>query len=401
MATAPTINNRQAPAQATRSNAVQPIPFCRASRRKSIQAGSNSVLLSNAAVTPLAPVVLPPAGFLRDLEIYIQVATLTNGATVAVAAGTDIPWNIINSLQVTNAAGDTIYVPINGFDLYIINKYSGIYQSPNCDPRSDPDFVAFTTGAGATVPTGAFMLRIPFETDPRDAFCALPNLAANKAYQLLVVLAALSTLYTGGTAPTGNATTLTYTIVMNYWSQPNATNGDGYPQQTAPGGVGSVSLWRKQSQPVSGGNKVTQLVNVGNVIRFISFHLYSSAGNPLRTDADWPGVSYIRLNNDQLFYKPTAFWLSEMRQAYEYGRAAGTKDTVDNLDTGVYVISEFMRQHGNVVVDHPRDQYLVTLDSTLIQHEAANFGGSAGTLFILSNEIKPINAQALYSTNIV
>ena len=401
MATAPTVSNRQAVAQSPKSNAPMPIPFCRAARRKSIQATSGSVALSNGSVTPLPPLVLPPAGFLRDLEVYFQIATTGNGATVAVAAGTDIPWNLINNLQVTNAAGDTIYVPISGFDLYLINKYSGIYQAPNCDPRRDPVFAALTTGAGATVPTGAFMLRIPFETDPRDAFCALPNLAANKAYQLLINFAALSTLYAGGTAPTGNTTTLTYTIVMNYWSQPNAQNGQGYPQSTAPGGVGSVSLWRKQTQVVSGGNKVIQLTNVGNVIRWLAFTLYSNAGTPLRDDTDWPGIVYIRLNNDPLFYKPSAFWLSEMRQAYEYGQAAGTKDTADNLDTGVYVISEFMRQHGNVQVDSPRDQYLVTLDSTLIQYEAANFGGSAGTLFILSNEIKPVDAAALYSTNIV
>jgi hypothetical protein len=286
-------------------------------------------------------------------------------------------------------------------DLYNINKYSGIYQAPNCDPRSDPTFVALTTGAGATVPTGAFFLRIPFQIDPRDAFCALPNLAANKAYQLLINLAALSTLYAGGTAPTTNVTTLTYTVVMNYWSQPNETNGSGYPQETAPQGVGSVSLWRKQSQVVSGGNKITQLVNVGNVIRMGIFSLYSSAGTPLRTDADWPAISYIRLNNDQLFYKPAPFWLSEMRQRYEYGASVGTKDTVGNLDTGIYVLSDFMAQHGNVQVDGPRDQYLVTLDATLLQHEAANFGGSAGTLNILTNEIKPISAAALYSLNIV
>lgn len=399
MATAPTINRQAQPAQ--KPAQAMPIPFCRAARRKSIQAISQTVTVGNASVVPLAPIVLPPAGFLIDLEIYVQIATTGNGATVAVAAGTDIPWNIINSMQVTNAAGDTIYVPINGMDLYEINKYSGTYQAPNCDPRRDPVFVPLTTGAGATVPSGAFMLRVPFQQDPRDAFCALPNLAANKAYQVLINLAALSTLYAGGTAPTGNTTTLTYTVVMNYWSQPNATNGDGYPQETAPTGVGSVSLWRKQTQVVSGGNKITQLINVGNVIKMGIFSLYSNAGTPLRDDTDWPNISYIRLNNDQLFYKPVAFWLSEMRQAFEYGTAGGTKDTADNLDTGVYVLSDFMRQHGQVMVDGPRDQYLITLDSTLLQHEAANFGASAGTLNFLSNEIKPISAQALYSLNIV
>lgn len=399
MVSAPTIN-RQPQGQTTKPAQVMPIPFTRAAHRKSIQAGSGTVTLSAGALTPVAPIVLPPAGFIRDIELYIQVTSTGNGATVAVAAVNDQPWNYINSMQVTNAAGDTIYVPINGYQLYLINKYGGMYQAPNCDPRRDPAFVALTTGAGATAGTGSFMLRIPFELDPRDAFCALPNLAANKAYQVLINFASIAAAYAGGTAPSG-AVTITWTMVMNYWSQPQPANGDGYPQQTAPGGVGSVSLWQFQSQVVTGGNKITQLINVGNTIRMGIFTLYSSAGTPIRDDTDWPATSYIRLNNDQLFYKPSTFWLSQMRQAYEYGQAAGTKDTADNLDTGVYVLPDFMSQHGSVDVDGPRDQYLVTLDSTLIQHEAANFGGSAGTLYFLTNSIKPISAAALYSLNIV
>ena len=145
--TAPTLN-RQPAQQGQRPANVAPIPFPRAARRKSIQAASATVTVGNAAVLPLAPIVLPPAGYLIDLEIYVQIATTGNGAVVAVAAGTDIPWTIFNSIQVTNAAGDTIYVPINGMDLYNINKYSGIYQAPNCDPRRDPAFVPLTTGAG-------------------------------------------------------------------------------------------------------------------------------------------------------------------------------------------------------------------------------------------------------------
>lgn len=393
--------NPQSSQQTARTNAPMPIPFTRAARRKSIQAFVATYALASGATTNVAPIELPAAGFLRDLEVYIQVASSGNSATVAAPAVGDLPWNLVNSMQITNAAGDTIYVPINGYQLYLINKYSGIYPVPNCDPRNDPSFVAATTGAGATAGTGALVLRIPFEIDPRDAFCSLPNLAANKAYQLLINFASISTIWQGGTAPNG-AVAVTITIVMNYWNQPNAVNGDGIPQETAPRGAGSVSLWRLQIIPnIGGGNKVSQLYNVGNVIRIAIFTLYDNASPNKRVDADWPAVSYFRLNNDQLLYKPTWQWLSQMRQAYGYGKTAGTKDTADNLDTGVYVLSDFIQQHGNVQVDSPRDQFLVTLDSTLWQHEGANFGSAANNVFVLTNEIKPIDAAALYSVNIV
>jgi len=402
-AAAPTVQNRNPqPSDAGNGKAAPaPIPFTRAARRKSIQAYTKTFTLSAGSTTAVEPIELPAAGFIRDLEVYVQIASSGNSATVANPAVGDLPWNVLNNIQVTNAAGDTIYVPINGYQLYLINKYGGIYPPPNCDPRADQVFVATTTGAGATAGTGAFLLRIPFEVDPRDAFCSLPNLAANKAYQVLINFASIAQVWAGGTAPNG-AVTVTLTIVMNYWSQPNAANGDGYPQQTTPDGVGSVSLFRFQTLAnIGGGNKVMQLVNVGNVIRWMVFTLYDTASPNIRTDAQWSPTNYFRLNNDQLFYKPLTFWLSQMKQAYNYGTAAGAKDVAGALDTGVYSLTDFIQQHGNVQVDSPRDQYLVTLDSTLLQLEGSQFGATANNLFVLSNEIKPVSAAALYALNIV
>lgn len=379
-----------------------PIPFPRAARRKSIQAFSQTYTLAAGATTPVQPIELPAAGFLRDMEIEIAIASTGNAATVAAPTVTDLPWNVIASMQITNASGDTIYVPMNGYFYYLINKYGGMYQPPFCDPRALPRFVALTTGAGATAGSGNLFLNVPFELDPRDAFCALPNLAANKAYQVQITLASISAIWQGvaGVAPNGTVTA-TITITLNYWSQPNTQNGAGMPQMTAPEGVGSVSLWRLQTQQVSGGDKISQLFNVGNVIREVMFVLYDNAGVPKRDDTDWPAINYLRLNNDQLFYKPSTNWLAEMKQFFGYGSAAQTKDTAGQQDTGVYVVGDFMCQHGSVEVDSPRDQYLVTLDATLLQHEGANFGANASTLWVLTNEVKPIRASALYSINAV
>jgi len=400
MATAPTVANKQQNQNAQKA-APQPIPFTRASRRKSQQAAAETYTLALASTTPARPIELPAAGFIRYIEMLIDVNTTGNSAAVAAPAGTfGFPWNIINSMQITNAAGDSITVPLDGYLLYLINKYGGNWEPPNCDPYADPQFEAVTAGAGATGGSFQIRLKFPFEQDVRDAFCALPNLAANKAYQVVIQWGAVNTVFAGGTAPNG-AATLTMTTVAHYWSQPQATNGAGMPQETEPRGTGSVSLYRLQADTVSAGSRVMQLYNVGNVIRWGAFILQSSAANQPRTDADFPAISYLRLNNDQLFYKMQGNWEAEMRERYGFGTSAVTKDAAGFLDTGVYVLSDFMSQHEHVTPDSPRDQYLVTLDSTLFQYEAAVFGALAQQFRFLQNEIKPKDAASLYSLNVV
>lgn len=394
-----TPQNQQQNNQSQRA-APQPIPFCRAARRKSQQAYQDSYVLGATPVTA-RPIEIPASGFIRYLEFVFDVNVTGNSAVVAAPGGTfQFPWSLIASIQITNASGDSISVPISGYELYLINKYLGDRQSPQNDPYNDPAFEAVTTGSGGTGGSFQFRLLFPFELDPRDAFCALPNMASNKSYQVVMQFNSVASIFDQGTAPNGTAT-LAMTVDQHYWSQPQQTNSDGYPQQTEPGGNGSVSLFRRQADTVSAGNRVMELFNVGNVIRWSAFYLRSSAtGNP-RTDADFPDVSYLRLNNDQLFLKRKQTWESEMRERFGFGTAAATKDAAGFLDTGVYVLSDYMAQHQNVQVDGPRDQYLVTVDATLYQYEANAFGATAQQFVMIQNEIKPKDAMSLYSLNIV
>lgn len=402
-ASAPTVrrgNTNQQPRQNAERAAVQPIPFCRASRRKSGQAYQDSYVLGASVVTA-RPIEVPASGFIRFLDMLFDVNVAGNSAAVAAPGGTlAFPWNLIASIQVTNAAGDSITVPLTGYELYLINKYGGTMQAPNCDPYNSPDFEAVTAGAGATGGSFQFRLVFPFEIDERDAFCALPNMASNKSYQVIIQWNAIATIFAGGTAPNGTAT-LALTIDQEYWSQPQPQNAEGFPQETEPRGNGSVSLFRRQQDTVTAGGRILNLYNVGNVIRWAAFVLQSSAANNPRTDTDWPALAYIRLNNDQLFLKRLGKWETEMRRAYGFGTAAVTKDAAGFLDTGVYVLSDYMLQHGFVTPDGPRDQYLVTVDATLYQFEAAVFGATASIFSVLQNEIKPKDAASLYSLNVV
>lgn len=372
---------------------IASIPFARAARQKSKQGFSLGPIALNANIQTLNPIQLPPGGFARSVDVQVSCVTAGNAAAVTFAA--DGPWNVLNYVDLRNSAGDSLIVPLNGYQLYLINKWGVLgIDPPNNDPRQPNNGFSATTGGGATGGSFTFFVRVPFEIDPRDALAAVPNLAANKSYQLQFALSANATVY--GVAPTTPGS-VTLTGVLNYWSQPNAANSNGTPQEVAPLGNGSVSLWRLQPAVVAQGDRLTQLLNVGNVMRTIIFTLRTAAG--ARTSADWAATSQIILNDDVLLYKPTGFWTRDMSQ--DYGFTSGAIDTAAGLDTGVFVVTEFNRQRGSVKADGPRDQFLVTYNTTLLQIRSTSFGANASSLEILTNEIKPISALALYSPNIV
>lgn len=381
-----TAGGNPAPAQAA-------IPFTRAARMKSNLAFQTNAVVLGAATVPQSPVQVPAAGYLRALELLVTITSTGNAAAVALAA--DAPWSILNQVSLVNSAGDNIITPVSGYQLYLMNKYGVfIVNSPYNDPRRDPAFVALTTGAGATAGSGAFRLFIPIEIDPSQAFCALPNLAANKSYLVQFQFNPLLSTFT--VAP-GGVVSATIQILAHYWSQPAAANAAGVPQQTAPTGVGSVSLWQVEQAQVSAGDRIIPSHNVGNVLRELIFVLRTAAG--ARTAVDWPALSQILLNNDLLFYLPTASWQAQM--ANSFGFNTGALDAAGGLDTGVFVLHQFLNLgDGEVVPSGPRDQYLPTLDSTLLQYRGTSFGAAAVTLEILTNSVKPISAAALYEPHV-
>jgi len=394
--TMPTVQSkRPATAQPGNQNkkAVVPvIPFTRGSRQKTKQAFQLGPFTVSAVNQTLNPIQIPPGGFLRWVDIDVTCTTATNAATVTFAA--DGPWSALSYIDLRNSAGDSLIVPFTGYQLYLINKYGALgIDPPNGDPRRQNIFVA-TAGAVATGGSFRFYLRIPLEIDPRDALAAVPNLAANKSYQLQFNLAPTTLIY--GVAPT-NPGAITILGVMGYWTQPNQTNAGGAQQEIKPLGNGSVSLWRLQPEVVAPGDRLTQLLNVGNVIRTMIFCLRTAAA--VRTSTDWSATSQFVVNDDIMFLLPTGLWQTWM--AADYGYNTGAVDAAGGLDTGVFVLSQLNNQRGCVKADGPRDQYLVTYNTTLLQLRNTSLGAAASSLEIITNEIKPISALALYSPNVV
>ena len=387
---APTVNGSTSKGN-DKAKAAAVIPFTRASRKKRKQAFQLVTALTANPQT-LNPIQLPPGGFLRYVDVIFSLLTAANAAVVTFAA--DGPFNVLTYVDLRNSAGDSIIVPFTGYQLMLINKYGALgIQPPFGDPRTPRSF-STTAGAVATGGSFTFKLRIPLEFDPRDAIAAVPNLAANKSYQLQFNISTSATPY--GVAPTTPGT-LTITGVMAYWAQPNELNTAKANQMVAPLGNGTVSLWRLQNETVAQGEKLTQLLNVGNVIRTIIFVLRTAAG--VRSAADWASISQLILNDDIVDYLPTAFWQSWMGE--DYGMDVAGPDVYRSLDSGVFVYSEFNNQRGMVNPDGPRDQFLVTYNTTLLQLRSTSFGATASQLEIIQNDVKPTSALALYSPNIV
>lgn len=387
-------NAGAAPKPAPKAN---PIPFRRASRKKSQLGFQLAPVALTAAAQPLTPVEIPPAGFLRFIDLIVTSVAAGNAANVAFNSGgaantTDAPFNVISQISVTTAAGDPIIIPVTGYQLYLMNKYaSGSRLGRYADTKLSRSF-STTLGTGATAGSFSFTLRIPFEIDPATGFCSVPNLAANRSYQLNITLAPSTTVF--ATAPTA-LPTINISGIMWFWSQPYANNPAGVPQTQSPLGDGSVSAWRYDTPNISGGgDKLVKMNNVGNVIRALIFILRDANG--FRDVADWPAITTILLNNDVLFYLPTTEWQDQMVESF--GLEGATMDTAGALDTGVFVLPWFNTLSDGIwKPSGPKDQYLVTLDATLLQIRGTSFGASAQTLQVLTNEIKPVNAGALYA----
>src|SRR3954447_20185967 len=122
--TTPTVRGRRPapPQRAANGNGpvANGIPFVRAAREKSQIAFDTGTLNLGAAAVPFGPIELPPAGYLKYIEMeFILTGVNTNAATAFAA---DAPYSAIGLISLSNSAGDSIIVPMTGYQLYLINK---------------------------------------------------------------------------------------------------------------------------------------------------------------------------------------------------------------------------------------------------------------------------------------
>lgn len=369
------------------------IPFTRAARKKQRQVAQFQIALG-AAAQQLPPVQVPANGFIKKLTLEITGTTSANAATVAFA--NDAPFSAVQSASMQAANGDSLINPLSGFTLAMLQKY-GAFGRDSGDPLSDPTY-SVVTGVGAGLGGSFhFQVDVPFEVDPRDALCALPNMAANQSFLLQLFVAATGSIYS--TPPT-TPPVVTVIVTAEYWAAPDAANQQGIAQQTSPRVGNAVSLIQTQTPAITPGqDQVVPLTNVGNTIRFLYFELRTAAG--VRTDADWPGVFQLLVNNDLWDYKTKANFKRLMAQNYGYFAGVTNAPTLNALDTGVYMYTEFMNdgaQGSNTVSSSAnRDLMLVTGSGTALSAQFTNWGASASQLNIVTNALRIPDPTSFYA----
>lgn len=396
----------QAPADLSRSpmasspSQAQQIPFTRGSALATMQDASGTF----TAGTPVQ-VSLQTNAFLENLVIDIAGTTLSNTATVAYYA--DGPFSMISSITLNDPANQAIITPITGYQLYILNKY---LPDTDCfyDPTRDPNYLA-STGTGGSASNGgsfSFRLVVPVEMRRRDAFGALLNSAANTRYLLTINPIASFTSTTGpaaiySTAPT-NAPTITYAITQQYWTSPPSSiqtaNGSVAVQITPPG-LGSVGFVRFEShiEVSGGGSPQVQLNNVGDYIELIIFTLRNNSTPQARDQTDWPTPFAFWINDFQTQSLSLNVWQRQLARFYGYNSGVTLAPTAAALDRGVFPLWQQISIFDKVENWAPAGQWLATDATTKLQIRGSTFGTTAGTLEVMTRNVRPVNGQALFS----
>lgn len=370
---------------------VSILPFTIASRASSRQSLTfpNVALASAAPVTPQgAPGQVPAVGYMRKLRL--EITGTASGGTPTFSG--DAPFNVLSNIAVKNSAGQNLIAPMNGYELYIVNKYGaqGAGMPSAYGNLSDPKTGRQYTAVAAT--GFHFFLDLPFEIDPNSGLGSIPALASNRSYQIEIQLAAITTVWSATTPPT--AVSVTVDMTAYYWDVPVAQTTGGQGQATVPFGDGTLSLWQKENPVVAPGDQLTKSNNTGNAIRNLIFIARTSAG--ARTDTDWPPVTELYVDNNPMLRWKKTEWQDMMIRAY--GLDAASLDATQGLDTGVYVLP-FHIFAGGLAGDpsNPRSQILPTLDATLLQLKGNGWGASISQVAFITQALYSPNAQYIYS----
>jgi hypothetical protein len=363
---------------ANNAAAAPAIPFKIAGRKQTRSAFTPATVTLSTTAVSFSPLEVPATGYLS--AIRLEVTGTWSGGGAGTSFNADAPFNAISSIGVRDASGTPLITPMTGYQLYLINKYGGqVYTGVSADPKNAYGYAA--TGGTATG-TFKFFLSLPFEFDHETGLGAIPALASNRSYIVDITAAPIATIFGATNTPTG--ATLNIIGYSEYWTQPAAANSIGQAQQPQPQGLGTLGRWLFEGISVTAGTKSLKSNNVGGTLRNHILVLRTAAG--ARTDADWPALFQLYVDNEPQNYLTSTYFADAMARQYNF--TASTKDAAGGLDTGVYVLP-YHAWLGSVSGDtnNSRGQLLNTNSATLLQFYGASFGASAATLEVITQTV--------------
>lgn len=318
--------------------------------------------------TDLNNIEVPANGYMSGILVRVDVASSGNSASVALHE--DSPFSILSSVRLADINGGNLFGPMSGYDWAQAVKHGG-YGYSN-DPELVPYFAQSATGTGGTAGTMSFMMRIPVQVNPRDAYGALPNMNAAATFKLYFSIAALASAF--ATPPNGTVT-VRVRCSLETWLVPQAVDAAGVPNNTTPPGLGSYQRWIKNVFTVPSGYFSARLPNVSNYIRtLVLIWRVSGARNtsnfPTEVDLKIDGYTRDQIARDEILFR--------MHERYGYDST--------QLDTGVFTWDWTHELDGKPGFE-TRELWLPTNSATRL--EVAGTFGAGGTLTVLQNDVVP------------
>lgn len=367
----------QAPAKGKQQQAAPPRPF-RIGTQSHEEINYEQTVTLTASTQDLQVLEIPPAGFLRGVYIIVDATSATNVATVAFTDN-NAPFSVLDSVTFEDTNSKPILGPVNGYELFLINKYGGYFNSS--DPKQSPEYTA-VTGAAGTI-TFNFILRIPVELVARDALGSLPNKSGTNKFKVRLRLAAEATVY--GTAPT-NDVSVRVRMVQEDWWEPNTVDLKGRPIAQNPPAVQTTQYWTKTTDQVGSGDQRIQLQGgLGYLLRnqiFIN-NPTSGAARTSTTDGNFPDPATLQFEATDMFTRPRVLWRTLVARLYDYTAAV---ETAGGRDYSVYPYP-YMLDFGLIPGAETRRGYLATSDASRLEFRGTF--GAASTFTTLVNYVAP------------
>jgi len=315
-----------------------------------------------ATVQALASSVeIPAFGFLRALWFLVTVSGGVGSGTNAVMKA-DAPYNYVTGVTVKDSNGQPIFGPLGGYECYLVHLLGGYLEYP--DPTKTAIFSAPDIG-GNTV----FALRIPLEITERDGLGSLANMNSSSTFKIDASVADTGSVFS--TAPAPTLPTVRVQCYAEEWTEPDAVDALGTPNEQEPPALGTVMEWSAQDINLAAGNQTPKLTRLGNSIRMWLFIFRDGTG--ARSDTIIADPLTIQWDSRQLAVVPKA-----LLKVYNYARYGFT------LPVGVYVY-DFAHDLDNGVGAELRNQWLPTTTGTRLELQGANWG--AGTLRVLTCDV--------------
>lgn len=329
----------------------------------------------------LTPYEFQVDGYLSGALIRVTATTAGNAAATAFEA--DGPFNVLQSVIVEDIGGKQILGPLDGWKLYVLNRFGGFVFNP--DAKANTVYTV-TTGAGATGGSYRFVLRVPIQVRRRDAMGSLPNRNASATFKLKLTLNNIDAVYS--TNPT-NAPSINVQVQQHGWATSDNRDYKGNSVSPTPNGVGSLLYTDVETIQLSAGAFNQRMATFGGLLRLLTFELRDSNGSRSQGETDWPSLFEIEVDKVKMYSRSVVTWDHLMSEDYGLNATAESTTATNTKLNGVKVL-HWLDDFGLQPGAENGFRYQPVTPSTAVQLIGTIGGAGAHTLAITKNYMSPV-----------